>query len=70
MPPTLTLQQPLPPPSPSGSSPRSGRHIPLLSLAPPALALGADLTLGEPGDDANVGEIWNGECCHTTPADV
>ncbi|OCF44145.1 hypothetical protein I317_01937 [Kwoniella heveanensis CBS 569] len=47
-------------PSPSGTSIRSSRPaIPLLSLAPPALALGDELAVGEPGDDNNAGEIWN-----------
>ncbi|WVQ78367.1 hypothetical protein IAT38_000452 [Cryptococcus sp. DSM 104549] len=46
-------------PSPSGTSIRSGRHVPLLSLAPPALALGDGLAVGEPGEDNNVGGIWN-----------
>ena len=49
-----------PPPSPASSAPRCAHQVPLLSLAPPALALGDRLKLGEPGDDANVGEIWNG----------
>ncbi|WWD15999.1 hypothetical protein CI109_100423 [Kwoniella shandongensis] len=47
-------------PSPSTiASHRSSRHVPLLSLAPPALALGDALAVGEPGEDNNVGEIWN-----------
>nr|XP_019042336.1 hypothetical protein I302_08938 [Kwoniella bestiolae CBS 10118]OCF21266.1 hypothetical protein I302_08938 [Kwoniella bestiolae CBS 10118] len=47
-------------PSPSGTSIRSTKpSIPLLSLAPPALALGDELAVGEPGDDNNAGEIWN-----------
>ncbi|WVQ98882.1 hypothetical protein IAU59_006013 [Kwoniella sp. CBS 9459] len=47
-------------PSPSGTSIRSSRPaIPLLSLAPPALALGDELAVGEPGDENNAGEIWN-----------
>ncbi|OWT41276.1 hypothetical protein C362_00742 [Cryptococcus neoformans Bt1] len=46
-------------PSPSGTSVRSSRHVPLLSLAPPALALGDELAVGEPGEENNVGEIWN-----------
>lgn len=53
-------------PSPSGTSVRSSRHVPLLSLAPPALALGDELAVGEPGEENSVGEIWNGEsssCC-------
>ncbi|TYJ55393.1 hypothetical protein B9479_003896 [Cryptococcus floricola] len=50
---------PLPLPSPSGTSVRSARHVPLLSLAPPALALGDELAVGSPGEDNNVGEIWN-----------
>nr|ODN87985.1 hypothetical protein L203_03190 [Cryptococcus depauperatus CBS 7841] len=49
----------LPSPSPSGTSARSSRHVPLLSLAPPALALGDELAVGEPGEENNVGEIWN-----------
>ncbi|WWC60998.1 uncharacterized protein I303_103575 [Kwoniella dejecticola CBS 10117] len=49
----------VPLPSPSASI-RSNKHsIPLLSLAPPALALGDELAVGEPGDEKNAGEIWN-----------
>ncbi|OCF71749.1 hypothetical protein I204_07812 [Kwoniella mangroviensis CBS 8886] len=47
-------------PSPSGTSIRSNKpSVPLLLLAPPALALGNELAVGEPGDDNNAGEIWN-----------
>ncbi|WVQ71719.1 hypothetical protein IAR50_001260 [Cryptococcus sp. DSM 104548] len=50
---------PVPLPSPSATSTKSSKHVPLLSLAPPALALGDELSVGEPGEDNNVGEIWN-----------
>ncbi|KAK8869728.1 hypothetical protein IAR55_000296 [Kwoniella newhampshirensis] len=46
-------------PSPSATSSRSSRLVPLLSLAPPALALGDAFAVGEPGEDDNVGGIWN-----------
>lgn len=61
----IALTPPLP--SPSGASTRSSRHVPLLSLAPPALALGDELAVGEPGEENNVGEIWNGEPSSCTP---
>ncbi|WRT67261.1 uncharacterized protein IL334_004228 [Kwoniella shivajii] len=52
------MEYPLP--SPSGTSIRSNKpYVPLLSLAPPAVALGDELAVGEPGDDNNAGEIWN-----------
>ncbi|ODO10763.1 hypothetical protein I350_01360 [Cryptococcus amylolentus CBS 6273] len=53
------IAPPLPLPSPSGTSVKSSRHVPLLSLAPPALALGDELAVGSPGEDNNVGELWN-----------
>ena len=43
------------------SSNHPGITVPLLSLAPPALALGDDLTLGQLGAEHNAGDIWNGE---------
>ncbi|WWC89928.1 uncharacterized protein L201_004857 [Kwoniella dendrophila CBS 6074] len=49
----------VPLPSPSCSIRSTKPAIPLLSLAPPALALGDELAVGEPGDDNNAGEIWN-----------
>lgn len=53
----------LPPPAPglSPTSSKPGRGVPLLTLAPPAVALGEDLSLGEPGEEHNVRDIWNGE---------
>ncbi|WVR05307.1 hypothetical protein IAU60_002321 [Kwoniella sp. DSM 27419] len=50
---------PAPLPSPCGSTRSNRPAIPLLSLAPPALALGDDLALGEPGEENNAGGIWN-----------
>nr|XP_019013663.1 uncharacterized protein I206_01734 [Kwoniella pini CBS 10737]OCF52444.1 hypothetical protein I206_01734 [Kwoniella pini CBS 10737] len=49
----------VPLPSPSASIRSNKPAIPLLSLAPPALALGDELAVGEPGDENNAGEIWN-----------
>lgn len=43
----------------SPASPSRQEPVPLLSLAPPALALGDHLEVGKPGDENNVGEIWN-----------
>ena len=43
------------------SSSCTGRQVPLLSLAPPALALGTALDLGEPGAEHTAGAIWNSD---------
>ncbi|ORX39925.1 hypothetical protein BD324DRAFT_615552 [Kockovaella imperatae] len=32
--------------------------VPLLTLAPPALELGAALSLGEPGESTTIGDVW------------
>ncbi|ORY27178.1 hypothetical protein BCR39DRAFT_238711 [Naematelia encephala] len=44
--------------SPAGRYPQP-QSVPLFSLAPPALALGDALALGEPGQETNMGELWN-----------
>ncbi|RXK39483.1 hypothetical protein M231_03151 [Tremella mesenterica] len=45
--------------SPSPAPSARPDPVPLLTLAPPALALGDHLEVGKPGDGNNFGEIWN-----------
>lgn len=59
------------PPTPStAASARStaSRGVPLLSLAPPALAMGEDFWLGDEGDEIGIRDIWNGDCSPRLPS--
>lgn len=57
---SVNIEEPSPASPTSSTSSRHGRKFELLSLAQPALAMGEDLEVGNPGDDVSVRDVWAG----------